>query len=377
MDENLLRILFAKPDGRTNHETKVQPQFISPNMEALVLEQQHKLSLRDIKIDEPLLGPYDARIALRTVGVCGSDVHYYTHGKIGPFVVRAPMILGHEAAGVVTEVGAQVINLKEGDRVCMEPGIPSPQSRATQQGMYNLDPAVQFWATPPVHGCLRPSVVHPAAFTFKLPDNVSFAEGAMVEPLAVGIHAVNKARVRPGDVAVVTGAGPIGMVTALSALAGGCSRVFITDVQEPKLALAGSYPGITPVNVSKQDLNALVQEATDGWGADVVFEASGNPRAIQGITGPLCPGGCVVMIGMPVEPVVFDVVTASTKEARIETIFRYAHVFPRAVALLGAGKIDVKPLITDKYSFNDSIAAFDYATNMAPSSVKVQIEMPA
>ena len=346
-------------------------------MRALVLEEKHRLSLRDIPLEEPALGPHDVRVALRTVGICGSDVHYYTHGGIGPFVVNAPMILGHEAAGVIAERGAEVLNLKIGDRVCMEPGIPSPQSRATQQGMYNLDPAVVFWATPPVHGCLRPSVVHPAAFTFKLPDNVSFAEGAMVEPLAVGIHAVNKARVRPGDVAVVTGAGPIGMVTALSALAGGCSRVFITDVQEPKLELAGRYPGITPVNVSKQDLTAVVQEATGGWGADAIFEASGNPRAIQGIFGPLCPGGCVVMVGMPVEPVTFDVVTAATKEARIETVFRYAHVFPRALALMSTGKIDVKPLLTDKYDFNDSVAAFDYATNMAPGSVKVQIEMPS
>jgi D-xylulose reductase len=116
--------------------------------------------------------------------------------------------------------------------------------------MYNLDPSVRFWATPPVHGCLRPTVVHPAAFTFKLPGNVSFAEGAMVEPLAVGMHGVNKARIRPGDVAVVVGAGPIGMVTALAALAGGCSRAFVADVQEPKLELAAKYSGVFPVAIS-------------------------------------------------------------------------------------------------------------------------------
>src|SRR5215831_4554571 len=148
-------------------------------MKALVLEEKHKLSLRDFPIDDPL-GPHDVHIALRSVGICGSDVHYYQHGATGPFVVREPMVLGHEAAGVVMEVGEQVTHLKAGDRVCMEPGIPDPNSRATRQGMYNLDPSVRFWATPPVHGCLRPTVVHPAAFTFKLPSNVSFAEGAMV-----------------------------------------------------------------------------------------------------------------------------------------------------------------------------------------------------
>ena len=155
-------------------------------MEALVLEKKDLLALRDIDLDETL-GPHDVRIALRTVGICGSDVHYYTHGAIGQFVVREPMVLGHEASGVVIEVGGEVSHLRVGDRVCMEPGIPDPNSKATLQGMYNLDPAVRFWATPPVHGILRPTVVHPAAFTFKLPDNVSYAEGAMVEPVAVGM----------------------------------------------------------------------------------------------------------------------------------------------------------------------------------------------
>lgn len=189
-------------------------------MRALVLERKGELSLRDFPaIDrvEEKLGPHDVRIRLHTVGICGSDVHYYTHGRIGPFVVEQPMILGHEASGTVIETGPAVTTLRPGDRVCMEPGIPDPNSRATRMGMYNVDPAVRFWATPPVHGILRPTCVHPEAFTFKLPDTVSFAEGAMVEPLAVGIHAATKARIRPGDLALVIGAGPIGLVTAVGA----------------------------------------------------------------------------------------------------------------------------------------------------------------
>ena len=343
-------------------------------MEALVLEKKGELSLRDIELDEPL-GPHDVRIALRTVGVCGSDVHYYTHGAIGPFVVREPMVLGHEASGKVIEVGDQVENLAVGDRVCMEPGIPDPNSKATRLGIYNLDPAVRFWATPPIHGVLRPTVVHPAAFTFKLPDSVSYAEGAMVEPLAVGMHAATKARITPGDVAVVTGAGPIGMVTALSALAGGCSRVIISDVQQPKLDLAASLGAITPVNVAEQSLVEVVNELTDGWGADIVFECSGNPRVAAAVFEPLCPGGTVVYVGMPVETIDYDVVYAATKEARVEHVFRYAHVYPRALALMGSGQLDVKPLITDTFAFADSIEAFDFAVEMPPTSVKAQIEM--
>ncbi len=343
-------------------------------MKALVLEKTQVLALRDIELNEPL-GPYDVRVRIHTVGICGSDVHYYQHGAIGPFVVREPMVLGHEAAGFVEEIGAAVSQLKPGDRVCMEPGIPDPNSRATRLGLYNLDPAVRFWATPPVHGCLRPTVVHPAAFTFKLPDNVSFAEGAMVEPLAVGMHAASKARIKPGDVAVVLGAGPIGMVTALSALAGGCSRVFITDIQPAKLSIAASLGPITPVDVRAQNVGEIVRQATDGWGADVVFDAVGaSPAIAQGLDA-LCPGGCLVLIGMPGAPVLFDVVAAQVKEARIETIFRYAHVFPRALALMGSGRINVRPLITDKYAFQDSIAGFDYAVRPKATSVKVQIEL--
>ncbi len=343
-------------------------------MKALVLESAHHLNIREIEIAEPL-GEHDVRIRIHTVGVCGSDVHYYQHGSIGPFVVRAPMVLGHEAAGVIEEIGSAVATLRVGDRVCMEPGIPDPNNRATRLGMYNLDPAVRFWATPPVHGCLRPTVVHPAAFTYRLPENVSFGEGAMVEPLAVGMHAACKARIKPGDFAVVLGAGTIGMVTALAALAGGCSRVLITDVQEQKLAIAATLGPITPVNVLEENLGAIVRRATDDWGADVVFDAVGLPQSFAQALDVLCPGGCVVLIGMPGAPVPFDIVAAQVKEARIETIFRYAHVYPRALALMGSRKIDVRPLITDRYTFADSVKAFDYACHMKPTSVKIQIEL--
>lgn len=341
-------------------------------MEALVLEKKDLLALRDIDLDETL-GPHDVRIALHTVGICGSDVHYYTHGAIGQFVVREPMVLGHEASGVVIEVGGEVSHLRVGDRVCMEPGIPDPNSKATLQGMYNLDPAVRFWATPPVHGILRPTVVHPAAFTFKLPDNVSYAEGAMVEPVAVGMHAATKARIKPGDLAIVMGAGPIGMVTALAALAGGCSQVIMTDVQQPKLDLAATLGPITPVNIAQQNLKEVVDEMTDGWGVNLVFECSGNEKAAAGVFASLCPGGAVVYVGIPLQPIAYDVAAAMVKEARVEHVFRYAHVYPRAIALMASGKLNVKPLITDTFRFAESVEAFDFAVNMPPTSVKAQI----
>ncbi len=343
-------------------------------MQALVLEQKGKLALRDI--DLPLeLGPDDVKIKIHTVGVCGSDVHYYTHGAIGPFVLREPMVLGHEAAGTVTEVGANVKNFAPGDRVCMEPGIPDLSSRASKLGLYNVDPSVRFWATPPIHGVLTPYVVHPAAFTYKLPDNVSFAEGAMVEPFAIGMQAAARGRIAPGDVAAVVGCGPIGIMVALAALAGGCSRVYVSDFSAEKLAIAGKYQGIIPVNISERTLAQVIHAETEGWGADVVFEASGSAKAYNGLFDLVRPGGTLVMVGLPVEPVSFDVSGAISKEVRIETVFRYANIFDRALQLIASGKVDLKPLITETFNFADSIEAFERAASARPTDVKLQILM--
>jgi len=344
-------------------------------MRGLVLERVRELAIREIDI--PLdVGPDDVLVRTAIVGVCGSDVHYYTHGRIGPFVVDAPMVLGHEVSGIVEAVGSRVTTLEPGDRVCMEPGIPDPTSRASKLGIYNVDPSVRFWATPPVHGCLVPHVVHPAAFTYALPDAVSLEEGAMVEPLAIGLQAATRARIKPGDVAVVVGAGPIGIMTALSALAAGCSRVLISDVMAEKLKIAGGYPNVHPVNVTQESLAEVVAEATGDWGADVVFEASGAPGAFEGLFGLARPGGALVLIGMPVEPVTIDIVGAQARELRIETVFRYANVFDRALELIASGAIDLKPLITGTYDFEDSIAAFERAAQGQPDDVKIQIRMP-
>ena len=341
-------------------------------MKALVLERVGELSLRDIEIPQEL-GPDDVRIRIHTVGVCGSDMHYYTHGRIGDFVVNEPMVLGHEAAGTVTETGANVTHLKPGDRVCMEPGIPDPKSRASRLGLYNVDPAVTFWATPPVHGVLCPEAVHPAGFTYKLPDNVSFAEGAMVEPFAVGMQAAARAKITPGDTAVVTGCGTIGIMVALAALAGGCSRVLISDVSETKLKLAESYGGITGIDLKQVDLIDAINKATEGWGADIVFECSGASAAVRDLFKVVRPGGTVVIVGLPPEPVAVDLAAACFRECRIETVFRYANVFDRALALIAAGKVDLKPLVSGTYSFDQSIDAFERAAEGRPGDVKLQI----
>lgn len=343
-------------------------------MKALVLEEARRLSLRDIDLSLTV-GPRDVKIRIHTVGVCGSDVHYFTHGRIGPFKVEKPMVLGHEASGTVVETGSEVTHLKVGDRVCMEPGVPQFDSPATMRGLYNLDPAVRFWATPPVHGCLTPYVVHPAAFTYRLPDNVSFAEGAIVEPLSIGLQAAKKAAMKPGDVAVVIGAGTIGAMTTLAALAGGASRVILADVVEEKLRHFAGNPAVVTVNAARQSLVDVVRQVTQDWGADVVFEASGNASVFETLLDLVCPGGCAVLVGMPPGPVALDVVAMQAKEVRLESVFRYANIFPRALALISSGMIDVNPFISRKFSFSQGVKAFEEAAAGHPEDVKIQIEM--
>jgi len=344
-------------------------------MKALVLEEKKKISLRDYPVSETT-GADDVKIAIKACGICGSDVHYYTEGRIGDFVVNEPMILGHESSGTVIEAGSNVKNINPGDRVCMEPGIPDFKSVETLKGMYNLDPAVRFWATPPIHGCLRETVVHPASLTFKLPDNVSFHEGALVEPVAIGMWAAKKARIAPGDAALVIGGGTIGIVTALAAESSGCSKVYIADIKKGKLDFINQHYSskLETIDLNKTDITGFF--AKKGIkGVDLVFEASGSAKVYESICGYLVPGGRMVLIGMPSGSVPLDVVAMQAKELSIETIFRYVNIYPLVISMIASGKLDVKPLVTKIYPFADAVAAFDYASALPEKEVKIMIDM--
>lgn len=342
----------------------------------VVLERVGELSLREIDIPGTNIPKEnEVAISIKSVGICGSDVHYYKHGRIGDFIVDAPMILGHEAAGLVTKVGSAVKHLKVGDRVCMEPGIPDFTSRETLQGFYNLDPSVRFWATPPVHGCLTREVIHPASLTYRLPDNVSFGEGAMVEPLAIGVYAATKANIQPGDIAVVAGAGTIGMMVAFAARATGCSEVIISDVATPKLELLKKLPGLRTVDLNREKLADVVAARTNGRGADIFFEASGSERPYDDMLALIRRSGRAVLVGMPQDRVPVDVVALQVKEIQVTGIFRYANVWERTLQLLGSGKIDLKPLISATFPFEESIEAFERAAHPLPGDVKIQIAL--
>lgn len=343
-------------------------------MKAVVLEKKNELTVREVP-DPGHPGEGELRIAPRSVGICGSDVHYVEHGNIGKFVVTEPMVMGHEASGVVTEVGPGVEGFDVGDRVAMEPGIPDLTSKASRLGMYNVDPAVRFWATPPVDGCLCDAVVHPADFTYHLPDELSFGEGALLEPMAVAVHAVEKGGVKPGDTVAVSGAGTVGLLAACVALASGAGKVYISDVSVAKLEIAGQIPGLRPVNLQQEVMSEAISDETDGWGADVVIEASGAIGAYKDLWQVGAPGNTTVLVGMPAGEVPVDVVELQSRETQVQTVFRYANDYPRAIELAASGKVDLKPFITETFPMDDAVSVFQRAAEARPNDLKLQFAL--
>lgn len=344
-------------------------------MKAVML---HKID--DLRIEEVPMpgtpGPDVVKVKVRSVGVCGSDVHYYKRGRIGDFIVNAPMILGHETAGEVIEVGSNVKSLKLGDRVAMEPGVPCRKCEYCKGGRYNLCQNIFFWATPPDHGSLAEFVNHPADFCYKLPEGVSIADGAMIEPLAVGIHACNMAQIKPGSSVAVLGVGTIGQLAMQVALAYGATQAIVSDVSQVRLDLAKSMGAAVTVKADQEDLVQKIMEATDGQGVDYVLECSGAVSAIK-LAGEIVKvGGTIVWIGMTGAPTIdLDVVKLIIKEARIQGVFRYANAYPTAINLVAAGKIKLGSLITARYPFDQAVEAIDRCAAGAMDQIKVMIDL--
>ena len=316
----------------------------------------------------------DVLIKVQAVGVCGSDLHYYAKGAIGDFVVEYPFILGHEAAGQIVAVGENVKNLKVGDRVCMEPGIPCMACEECLTGHYNLCKDVRFWATPPYDGVLCEYVAHPAAFTFKIPDNMSYTEGALVEPLAIGLHAANMGGVKLGQTVAIIGAGCIGLVTLLAAKAYGATQLIVGDVIDKRLAKAAEFGAIT-VNTANEDFSAKVMELTGGRGADVVIDCAGFDVTVQQSMKAAKAAGTVVIVGLGADAL--NGVPAgmmSTKELTVKSIFRYRNLYPTAINAIADGRINVKDIVSHSFKFDDTPEAFATCLKDIKNVVKGVIE---
>lgn len=306
----------------------------------------------------PKIGPDDVLIKVQSVGVCGSDLHYYRSGAIGDFKVEFPFVLGHEAAGVVEDVGENVTTLKKGDRVCMEPGVPCMKCEECLSGHYNLCRDVRFWATPPYDGVLSEYIAHPAAFTFKIPDNMSFTEGALVEPLAIGLHACNMGGVKLGQTVAIMGAGCIGLVTLLAAKAYGATRIIVGDVLDKRLDKAREL-GAIAVNTKEEDFVAKVMELTEGRGADVCIDCAGFSATVDSCLSCAKPAGVVIIVGLGQDRVDgFNTSIMSTKELTVKSIFRYRNLYPTAINAIADGRIDVESIVSHRFTFDDTINAF-------------------
>jgi 2-desacetyl-2-hydroxyethyl bacteriochlorophyllide A dehydrogenase len=342
-------------------------------MKAVLLRKPGDLAIAEVADPGPAPAGH-VRVRVGAVGICGSDVHYYEHGRIGDFVVRSPMVLGHETAGTIEEVGPGVETLKRGDRVAMEPGVPCGSCDVCRGGRYNLCPDIRFWATPPVDGSLAEYVVHPASFAYRLPATMSLADGALIEPLAVGVHACRRGGVAPGDVVAITGAGTIGAVTLMAALAFGASRVVVSDVVPERLERARRLGASEAVDARTASL-ASTARATTGRGADVAIECSGHPGAPAALIDATAPGGHIVLVGMGPQPVPIDTVAAMVKELDVSTVFRYAHAYQTAIDLVATGRIRPEVLVTDRFPFDRAIDAFALARRPAPGTGKIVIEL--
>jgi len=319
-----------------------------------------------IRIEErerPRPGPREVLVQITAVGVCGSDVHYYEHGRIGPFVVEAPLVLGHESAGRVAELGEGAAKHAVGDRVALEPGIPCGRCRECRAGRYNLCADVRFFATPPVDGAFAEFVAIHEDFAFALPDSLSDEEGALMEPLSVGVWACRKAGVGAGDRVLVTGAGPIGLLAMQCARAFGATEVTVSDVNERRLEVArrtGATHAVTPDDEPGADFDALI-------------ECSGHPDAVAAGIRALRPAGVAVLVGMgPGEEGTLPLSVIQGRELWVTGTFRYANTYPAAIALAAAGRVDLRAIISGRFGLDEAEAALR-AGREDPTSVKPMV----
>jgi L-iditol 2-dehydrogenase len=333
-------------------------------MRAAVLEGVGKVTLQ--KRPVPLPGPGEVLVQVSAVGTCGSDVHYYEHGRIGGFVVESPLVLGHEPSGVVVAAGPGADRHERGQRVSIEPGVPDFTCEYCRAGRYNLCPRMRFFGTPPIDGAFCEYVVVREEFAYPVPDSLSDDAAALVEPLSVGVWACRKARVGPGSRVLVTGAGPIGLVCLQAAKAFGATYVAITDVNPRRLALARELGASEVVNVGETSLADAIIEP------DVLLECSGNPAATGAAIRAVRRAGRVVLVGMGGDEIPLPLAHVQTRELEVTGTFRYANTWPDAIALAASGRVDLDALVTGHYGLADVEQALT-AGARDPGSVKVVV----
>ena len=341
-------------------------------MKVLLLSEYKKLEITDLPV--PVPGPHELLVKVAACGICGSDVHGYA-GSSGRRI--PPIVMGHEAAGVVARVGEGVKNIKEGDRVTFDSTIYCGECAFCNRDEMNLCDNRQVLGVSCGDyrraGAFAEFVVLPARIAYPLPDNLSFPEAALLEAVAVALHAVSLVPVAQDDTALVVGAGTIGLLVQQALKAAGCSRVFVTDLDETRLALSQKL-GATAVLPSGPELVQKVLQLTGGTGVDVVIEAVGNTPAIRTSIDSVRKGGSIVLVGNITPEVTIHLQKVVSRQIRLQGSCASAGEYPRAIELMSQGSINVKPLITAIAPLGDGPQWFERLYAHEPNLMKVVLE---
>ncbi|OTA59657.1 GroES-like protein [Hypoxylon sp. EC38] len=355
---------------------------------AFVLQSVQNISFENREVPN-LRDEFDVRVHIKQTGICGSDIHFWQRGRIGDFVLNSPIVLGHESSGVIVEVGSKVKNVKVGDRVAIEPGVPCRRCQYCRSGAYNLCADIIFAATPPWDGTLQKYYTVASDFCYPLPDHMSYEEGALVEPVAVAVQICKVADLRAGQTVLVFGCGPIGALCQAVAKAQGAKKVIGVDISRSRAALAAtsfgadhvavpdwsSFSPASPVGASRKVAEEIIHQFGLGDGADVVLECTGAEPCIQAGVFGTKKGGTYVQAGMGKEEVIFPITTACIRALNIKGSIRYTTgCYPNAVDLIATGKIRPSLLITHRYKFEQALEAFERVKKGQEDTLKVMIQ---
>ena len=338
--------------------------MISPTpvtMRTSVLLAKEELTVEERPV--PALAADEVLVKVSAVGVCGSDVHYFKEGRIGDFVVSSPLVLGHEAAGTIVAVGSAISTERIGERVSIEPQHPSSTSVETLSGRYNLDPHMEFYATPPVDGAFAEYAKIQSHFAFAIPDEISDDAAALMEPLSVGIAAARKAGITAGSRVLIAGAGPIGVIAIQVARAFGATEIFVSDIDENRLTQAMEFGATCAINPMKEDIASL------NLRVDSFIDASGATPAVLAGLRAIRPGGTAVLVGMGADEISLPIPVIQNNELVITGVFRYTNTWPTAIDLVRTGRIDLDRMVTARYGLDQVEEALNAST--LSSSLKI------
>lgn len=342
-------------------------------MNVCVLTGKQKLEWVERDIPQP--GKGELQIKLEYVGVCGSDLHFYQEGQLANWTLDGPLALGHEPGGVVTGIGEGVKGFGIGDKVSIEPAVPCGQCEDCRKGNYNLCTNIKMLAIPGERdGVNAEYCTHDASMCYKLPENMTTLEGAMIEPLAVGMHATELSDARIGETAIVLGSGCIGLCTVMSLKARGVSEIYVADVMDKRLEKAMEVGATRVFNSTRESIEEYAR-TLPGGGADQVYECAGNRVTTLQSCRLIKRAGKVTLVGVSPEPVLeLDIATLNAMEGVVYSVYRYRNLWPKAIAAVSSGAIPVKDIVSHEFDFKDCIEAIEYSLNHKDEVIKAVVK---